>query len=182
MNHQPTKVEFQALVDELGERLKTIQTGRATAMLVEDIQVMQYGQPMSLKSVATLSVPEANQLVITPWDRGLLGAIEAALRDSGRNFNPINDGQLIRLIIPAMTQERRDELVKLVGKMAEETRIALRNLRKEGREAAQAQAKRGELNEDLLASAEKELDRLTEQMNQAVETLVARKTEEVRTI
>ena len=138
----------------------SIRTGRAAPALVEKIPVDYYGAETPLQQLAGFQVPEARQLLITPYDKGSIGAIEKALQQSDLGLNPSNDGISIRLSFPPLTQERRKELVKVVRNMAEEGRIALRNQRRATRHELEKLEKDGEMSKDDLDRAEKELDKL----------------------
>lgn len=177
-----TKPQMQEAIDKLAESLKTIHTGRASTLLVEDIMVSHYGATMTLKQVATIATPEATLIMITPWDKAAMGPIEKAIRESGRNLNPSNDGTSIRIALPPMSQERREELVKLVSKMAEETRVALRNIRKEAWETVQNQVKASELTEDDKYDGERDLNKMIDDFNAKVAELVTAKEKEIRTV
>jgi ribosome recycling factor len=139
----------------------TIRTGRASSALVEKLPVSIYDGEMPLQQLAGFSVPEARLLVISPYDKTAMGAIEKAIRNSDLGLNPSNDGQVIRLSFPPLTEERRRELVKRVKHMAEEGRVAVRNLRRAARHDLEALERDGEVSEDELSRAEKELDRIT---------------------
>lgn len=176
------KPKMQTLLDKLADSLRSIHTGRASAALVEDIQVSYYGSMLPLKQVASIATPEASLITITPWDKEALVQIEAAIRDSGRNLNPSNDGSMIRVALPPMSSERREELVKLVQTMAEETRIGLRNIRKEAWEQVQSEVKQGALTEDDKYDGERDLNKMIDEFNASVATLIANKEREIRTI
>lgn len=176
------KPKMQDQLTKLIDSLKTIHTGRASTLLVEDLQVSSYGSMAPLKTVANISTPDATLITITPWDKANLGAIEAAIRDSGRNLNPSNDGNMIRISLPPMSQERREELVKLVSKMAEEARIALRNVRKDAWEQVQTEVKAGTLTEDDKYDGEKDLNKMIDEFNDKVAEVVSTKEKEIRTI
>lgn len=176
------KPKMQDVVTKLAESLKTIHTGRASTLLVEDIMVSAYGSMAPLKTVANISTPDATLVTVTPWDKSQLGAIETAIRDSGRNLNPTNDGSLIRIALPPMSQERREELAKLASKMAEESRIALRNVRKDGWETVQNQVKEGALTEDDKYSGERDLNKMIDDFNAKIAEMVTAKEKEIRTI
>lgn len=176
------KPRMQEAVDRFVESLKTVHTGRASALLVEDLQVSQYGAMTPLKGVATIGTPEATMITITPWDKSMLGPIETAVRDSGRNLNPANDGNMIRISLPPMSEERREQMVKTIHTMAEESRVALRNARKEAWEDVQNQVKAGALTEDDKYSGEKDLNKMIEDFNAKIAELVANKEKEIRTI
>ena len=136
----------------------TVRTGRANPGLVEKLPVEYYGSDVPLQQLANFSVPEARLLVITPFDKGSVNAIEKALRESDLGLNPTNDGNVVRLAFPALTEERRKDLVRLVKSMAEEGKVALRNLRRAARHELEGMEKEGDLREDDLKRAEKELD------------------------
>lgn len=138
----------------------SIRTGRAAPALVEKIPVEYYGVETPLQQLAGFQVPEARQLLITPYDKGAMGAIERALQQSDLGLNPSNDGISIRLTFPPLTQERRKELVKVVRHMAEDGRVALRNQRRATRHELEKLEKEGDMSSDDLARAEKELDKL----------------------
>ena len=138
-----------------------IRTGRAAPALVEKLPVEYYGSDVPLQQLAGFSVPEAPMLAITPYDKGAMSANEKAIQRSDLGLNPSNDGAAIRLSFPPLTAERRKDFVKVVKGMAEEGRVAVRNLRRSGRQELEAFEKEGELSEDDLARAEKELDKIT---------------------
>ncbi len=139
----------------------TVRTGRASPALVEKLPVEYFGAEMPLQQLAGCSVPDARLLVISPYDKGAMGAIEKAIRNSDLGLNPSNDGVVIRLNVPPLTEERRREFVKRVKHMAEEGKVAVRNLRRAARHDLEGLERDGDLSEDELARAEKELDRLT---------------------
>jgi ribosome recycling factor len=137
-----------------------VRSGRASSALVERLNVEYYGVDTPMRQLASFSVPEARQLLISPFDKGSMASIEKAIRNSDLGLNPSNDGHVIRLSFPALTAERRKELVKLVKHMAEEGRVQLRNLRRSARHELGSLEKDGDLTEDELARAEKDLDRV----------------------
>jgi ribosome recycling factor len=139
----------------------TVRTGRATSALIENLPVEYYGSEVPLKQLAGFSVPEARLLVVNPFDKGSLGAVEKAIRNSDLGLNPSNDGVLIRLAFPALTEERRKELVKKVHGMAEQGKVAIRNARRDARKELDGLARDGDASEDDVVRAEKELDKLT---------------------
>lgn len=166
-----TKQKMQAIVEALSHQLKTLQAGRATTAMVDHLTVELYGSQMPMKQVGSITVPEANQLVITPWDKGALGPIETAIRTSDLGVNPINDGTAVRIVLPALTEERRRELTKVVGQMVEEARIAMRNHRRDAWDAIQAAQKAGTLTEDDRDRGRDELDKLVDAMNKQAERI-----------
>ena len=139
----------------------TVRTGRASSALVEGLIVDYYGTEVPLKQLAGFSVPEARLLVINPFDKGSLGAIEKAIRNSDLGLNPSNDGVVIRLAFPQLTQERRKELVKRVRHMAEQGKVAVRSARRDARKELDNLVRDGDISEDDIVRAEKDLDKVT---------------------
>jgi ribosome recycling factor len=156
-----------------------VRSGRATAGLVEHLKVDVYGTEMELRQIAGLSVPEARLLVISPYDKSTLVAIEKAVQASDLGITPSNDGAVIRLSFPPLTEERRRELVKLVRHKAEEGRVAIRNLRRSARHELEGLERDGELSSDDLERSERELEKLTQEMVAAVDRLLAHKEQEL---
>ena len=148
-------------VEHTRGQFATVRTGRATPALVEKLMVNYYGTDVPLQQLAGFSVPEARQLVIKPHDRNAMGAIEKAIRDSDLGLNPSNDGVVLRLNIPPLTAERRKEYVKVVKHMAEDGRVAVRNVRRDARKHMEAAEKQGQISADELDRAEKELEKVT---------------------
>jgi ribosome recycling factor len=157
----------------------TVRTGRASPVLVEKLVVEAYGSPMPLQQLAGFSVPEARLLVISPFDKGNLGIIEKAIRNSDLGLNPSNDGTVIRLAFPQLTEERRRELVRRVKHMAEEGKVAVRNVRRASRHELEGLEHDGELSEDELGRAEKELDRITHAQEADIDRALADKEQEL---
>ena len=157
----------------------TIRTGRATPALVEKLIVSYYGADVPLQQLAGFQVPEARTLVIKPHDRGSLNAIEKAIRDSDLGMSPSNDGVIIRLNFPMLTEERRRDYVKLVKNMAEDGRVAVRNVRRDARKQLETAEKAGEVSADELERAEKELDQITHDHVEHIDKAVQRKEQEL---
>lgn len=154
------EVRMKKALQAQERELATVRTGRASPALVEHLKVDYYGAPTPVIQVATISVPEARLLVIQPWDRQLLSGIEKAVLKSDLGLNPTNDGTVIRLVFPHLTQERRQELVKIVRKRVEEGRVALRNTRRDAHEELRAMEKRKEISEDEQKRASEQLQKL----------------------
>jgi ribosome recycling factor len=157
----------------------SVRTGRANSALVEKLVVEAYGVEMRLQELASFSIPEARQLVITPHDQSTMGAIEKSIRNADLGLNPSNDGRSIRLNFPPPTEQRRKELGKMVDSMAEEGKVAIRGVRRHSRRELEELEKEGELSEDDLARAEKELDKLTHHHEAEVDAARAKKVEEL---
>jgi ribosome recycling factor len=143
------------------EEFSTVRTGRAAPALLEKVQVEYHGTDVSLQQIAGISVPEARQLLISPYDQNDIGAIEKAIQNSDLGLTPSNDGKSIRLTFPPLTEERRRDLVKLVKGMGEDGKVAIRNLRRAARKELEAFAKDGDISKDDVEVAEKRLDGLT---------------------
>lgn len=161
------------------QEFASVRTGRAAPALVEKIPVDYYGSEVPLQQLAGFSVPEARMLVISPFDKGSIGAIEKAIRQSDLGLNPSNDGNNIRLSFPPLTAERRREYVKIVKGMAEDGRIAVRNLRRAGRQELESFEKDGDLSEDELSRAEKGLDKVTQSAEAEIDAALAAKEQEL---
>ena len=174
-----TRDRMARAVERARSEFSSIRTGRAAPALVEKIPVEYYGSDVPLQQLAGFSVPEARMLVITPFDKGAMGAIEKAIRSSDLGLNPSNDGNNIRLSFPPLTAERRKEYVRVVKGMAEEGRIAVRNLRRSGRHDLEALEKDGDLSEDELTRAEKELDKVTHAAEAEIDAALAHKEQEL---
>ena len=153
--------KMEKAVAHTRQEFSSIRTGRASPALVERLPVECYGEDMTMQQVASFTVPEARQLLITPFDKNNLGAIEKSIQNSGLGLNPSNDGHSVRLSFPPLTEERRKDLVRVVRHMAEEGRIAIRNARRDARKEMESAAKDSDLSEDDVARAEKDLDKIT---------------------
>ena len=156
-----------------------VRTGRATPALVEKLKVDYYGTEVPLQQLAGFNVPEARMLVISPYDKNSMKAIEKAIQNSDLGINPSNDGHVIRLAFPQLTEERRKELVKVVKHKAEEGRVAVRNLRRTARHELEHLEKNGDISSDELDRAEKELDKLTHEYTEEIDRMVQHKEQEL---
>ena len=166
-------------VEHVQNLFSTVRTGRAAPALVERLNVEYYGTPVPLQQLASVQVPEARMLMIKPHDRNSLGPIEKAIRDSDLGVSPNNDGVVIRLNFPPLTEERRKEYVKVVKNMAEDGRIAVRNIRRDARKQMEASEKEGEISQDDLERAEKELEKITHEHVERIDKAFGRKEEEL---
>ncbi len=166
-------------IDHARVDFATVRTGRAAPALIEKLRVDYYGTETPLQQLAGFSVPEPRVLVVSPYDKGALKAIEKAIAASDLGINPSNDGTVIRLVFPELTTERRKELVKVVRHRAEEGRVAVRNVRRATRHDLDALEKDGDISSDELDRAEKELEKLTHEMIAEIERLLATKEKEL---
>jgi ribosome recycling factor len=157
----------------------SIRTGRATPVLVEKLRIDYYGSEVPLQQLAGFSVPEPRMLVISPYDKGAIKSIEKAIQASDLGITPGNDGQVIRLAFPPLTEERRKELVKVVKHRAEEARVAVRNIRRQARHDLEGFEKEHELSENDLDRAEKELEKLTHEFVAEIDQMLAHKEQEM---
>ncbi len=169
-------------VEALMKEFSGIRAGRASAALLEPIKVEAYGSLMPLNQVGTISSPDARMLLVGVWDKGLVKAVEAAIRDCGANLNPIIDGQNIRVPIPPLSEERRQELAKLASKYAEDTKIALRNIRREAIDHVKLLEKEHEINEDEMHKLSEEIQELINHHSKHIDTLLASKQKDIMQI
>jgi ribosome recycling factor len=156
-----------------------VRTGRASTALLDRVQVTAYGTRLPLNQVATVQAPEARLLTVQPFDRALMKAIEKGILESDLGLTPSNDGQIIRLSIPQLSEERRKDLVRLVHKMAEEARVAVRNVRRDVLNELKRTERDGDISRDDLARAQDEIQKLTDGQVKAVDELLARKEAEI---
>lgn len=166
-------------LEHVQSQFTTVRTGRATPALVEKLMVSYYGADVPMQQLAGFQVPEARMLVVKPHDRGALAACEKAIRDSDLGISPSNDGTVIRLSFPPLTEERRRDYVKLVKNMAEDGRIAVRNVRRDARKQLEAAEKAAEISADELERAEKELDKITQGHVEKIDQAVSKKEQEL---
>ncbi|MBE6028890.1 MAG: ribosome recycling factor [Clostridiales bacterium] len=163
----------------LKEDLATVRAGRANAAIVDKVMVDYYGSPTPLKSLANISVPEPRTLLITPFDPKSIAEIEKAINIANIGINPINDGKVVRLQIPQVTEERRKELTKTVKKMGEETKVAVRNLRRDANDKVKKLEKAGDYTEDDVKDTLKEIQELTDKSIKEIDEIVAAKEKEI---
>lgn len=171
--------KMEKAVEHVQGQFLTVRTGRATPAIVEKLMVDYYGSQVPLQQLAGFQVPEARMLVVKPHDKGAIGAIEKAIQASDLGLNPSNDGIVIRLAFPALTEERRKEYVKVAKSMAEDARVAVRNIRRDARKAMENAEKDGEVSKDELDRAEKELEKITHDHVDAIDKAFARKEQEL---
>lgn len=171
--------KMEKSVDHLLQELTSIRTGRANPALIERVMVPYYGTPTPLNQLAQISAPESRLLMVQVYDRGQIGAVEKAIRDSGQGLNPASDGQVIRVPIPPLTEERRREYVKMVKQRAEDSRVAVRNIRRDEMHRIQQQEKDGDLPQDEAKRALDQMQKITDQHIAKIDALASRKEAEV---
>ena len=177
--HDEAEEKMAKAAEHAQSEFSTVRTGRASPALVERIRVNYYGTDVPMLQLAGFSVPEARTLVVSPFDKGSIDAIEKALRDADLGMNPSSDGNVLRLNFPPLTEERRKELVRVVKQMAEDGRIAVRNIRRGARQELEALEKDSEISADDLDRGEKNLDKLTAKFVDVIDEHLATKESEL---
>lgn len=173
------KPKMQDVISKLLDEYKNLRIGKSSSSLVEDIKVEYYGTLTPLKQMASVSTPDAKTISIQPWDKNSLGDVELAIRNAGLGLNPVNDGNLIRINLPALTEERRQELVKHIKTISEEARVALRNIRQDAWNQIKVLEKNSRLTEDDRYSAEEELNKTIDEFNRKIEEETDKKSQEL---
>ncbi len=181
-DYEVYETKMMKTLDALTSQFGAVRAGRASAAVLEPIRVDYYGVPTPISQMATVASPDPRTLTIQPWDKTTLKAIEKAILISDLGINPQNDGRIIRLVFPQLTEERRRDLMKVVHKYAEEGKVAVRNIRRDAMETFKAQKKRSEITEDDLKIVEKDLQELTDEYIKEVEALAAKKEKELAEI
>ena len=166
-------------LEALNKEFAGLRTGRASAHLLDQIKVQAYGSTMPLNQVGTVNVPEPRMITVQVWDRGLVREVEKSIRDAGLGLNPASDGQLVRVPIPELSQERRTELTKIAHKYAEQARVAVRNVRRDGMEFLKKQEKDGKISEDEHRKLHDEVQKLTDEHVKKVDEALATKEKEI---
>ena len=182
MNLQELEDRMQKSIEVFERNLSEIRAGRANPAILNKISVEYYGVPTPINQVAGISVPEARMIVIQPWDASVLKAIEKAILASDIGLNPNNDGKVIRLNFPELTEERRKELVKDIRKIAEESKVAIRSIRRDGMEDVKAKQKNSEITEDDLRTAEEDIQKLTDTKIADIDAILAKNEKEVMSV
>ena len=170
---------MEKTVNSLTEEYKSIRTGRASASIFDKVRVDYYGTPTPLNQVGTISIPEARMVVISPFDKSLISAIEKAIQKAELGFNPSNDGKVIRIAIPPLTADRRKELVKQAKNVAENYRTTIRNIRRDGNDDLKKQQKAGEITEDQLKTDTDKLQKLTDKYIEEINKIYDSKEKEI---
>ncbi|MBU9714521.1 ribosome recycling factor [Evansella tamaricis] len=174
-----TEMKMDKSVESYRKELATIRAGRANPSLLDKVQVEYYGMPTPLNQLATISVPEARMLTIQPFDKSSISDIERAIQKADLGLSPSNDGNIIRISIPALTEERRKELVKLTGRYTEDAKVAVRNIRRDANDELKKQEKDGELTEDDLRRSQDEVQKLTDNVIKKIDEIAKSKEEEI---
>lgn len=174
-----TSARMERSIDAFRKELGKVRTGRASFSLLDGVKVDYYGTPTPLQQVGTLSVPESRLLTVTPWDTKMIGPIEKAIQGSGLGLNPSNDGKTVRIPIPPLTEERRKELAKVVRKMAEDARVAVRNLRREAIEKLKDREKKKEISEDVVKRGQERIQKETDAHVKKIDEILKSKEQEI---
>lgn len=173
------ETRMNAAVDVLGRDFASVRTGRASVGLLEAVRVDYYGTPTPVTQMASVSVPDARTLVIQPWEQTQLAAVEKAIMKSDLGITPVNDGKVIRLVVPTLTEERRKQLAKTVHKIAEDARVAVRNVRREANDKLKALGKDKKLSEDEERRAHDQIQKTTDRFIAKVDELLKKKEQEI---
>ena len=176
---QTTKEKMDKAISAYTRELASVRAGRASASLLDKIAVEYYGVLTPLNQLCGISVPEARMLIIQPYDKSSLGDIEKAIQKSDLGLNPTNDGSVIRLAVPALTEERRKELTKVIKKYAEEAKVAIRNIRRDGNDDLKKLEKNGEITEDALRGFTDDIQKITDEHVAKIDTLTKEKEKEI---
>ena len=173
---------MQKTIEATQRSFNTIRTGRANASLLDKVMVDYYGAPTPLKSLASISTPDASTIMIQPYDKGSMGLIEKAISMSDVGLTPSNDGSVIRLNIPPLTSDRRKEFVKLAAKYAEEGKVAIRNIRRDAMDSIRKQEKNSEISKDESLDQQDDLQKLTNKYTSKIDELLAEKDKDITTV
>lgn len=182
MDYNITEEKMDKAIDHLSEELANIRAGRANPAILNKVNVDYYGMPTPVNQIGTVSVPEARQILVTPWDKSMLSAIEKAIQKSDIGINPINDGNSIRINFPELNEQRRKELVKEVKALCEESKVAIRNVRRDSIDQAKSAQKANEITEDELKSAEEKIQKITDKYVEKVDEMFKNKEKEIMEI
>lgn len=180
--HEEVQNRMNKSLDAVKREFQNLRTGRASTALIESIEVLYYGTPTPLKGLANLSIPDPKSILIQPWDVNAVKDIETAIKKSELNLNPIVDGKVIRVPVPPLNEERRNEYSKLIKKIAEEGRVSVRNVRHEANEATKRLEKDKLITEDEMHLTQKDVQKLTDSSIKAIDQLLAKKEQEIREV
>ena len=182
MDYTNLEEKMEKTISVYSEKLAEVRAGRANPAILNKVRIDYYGTPTPINQVAGISVPEARLIVIQPWDMSILKEIERAIIAADIGINPNNDGKVIRLAFPELTEERRKELVKDIKKIAEETKVAIRSVRRDGIEMAKAEQKDGNITEDDLKKAEDDIQKLTDKYVNKIDEILENKEKDIMTV
>lgn len=174
-----TSARMERSIEAYRKELGKVRTGRASFSLLDGVKVDYYGTPTPLQQVGTLSVPESRLITVTPWDTKMIGPIEKAIQGSGLGLNPSSDGKTVRIPIPPLTEERRKELAKVVRKMAEDARVAVRNVRREAIEKLKDREKKKEISEDVVKRGQERIQKETDAHVKKIDEILKSKEQEI---
>ena len=174
-----TSARMERSIEAFRKELGKVRTGRASFSLLDGVKVDYYGTPTPLQQVGTLSVPESRLITVTPWDTKLIGPIEKAIQGSGLGLNPSSDGKTVRIPIPPLTEERRRELAKVVRKMGEDARVAVRNVRREAIEKLKDREKKKEVSEDVVKRGQERIQKETDAHVKKIDEILKSKEQEI---
>ncbi|MBI9074295.1 MAG: ribosome recycling factor [Desulfatibacillum sp.] len=177
--YEETRDKMEKAIATLEKGLTRVRTGRASLSLLDGIRVDYYGTPTPIAQAATVAVPESRQITIQPWDATIIKEIEKAIMKSDLGLNPSNDGKIIRISIPPLTEDRRKQLVKVVNKMAEEGKITVRNIRRDSNESIKTLKKDGEVAEDVAFKGQDAVQKITDEFIKAIDDICAQKEKEI---
>lgn len=182
MNLAEFKSEFAKVIDFLKQDVASLRTGRASSAMVEGILVEAYGTRQPLKAVASIVIADAKTVTLEPWDKSILASVEKGIRDSSLGINPVNDGRLIRLALPELTSERRQELIKVLHQKLEAARVSIRKVREEARELIALEEKEGSMSEDEKFRLQEELEKMVKGYNEEAQKIGENKEKEITTV
>ncbi|WP_456059094.1 ribosome recycling factor [Caldanaerobius fijiensis] len=170
---------MKIVVENFKKELTSIRTGRANPAILERVKVDYYGTSMPVNQLATITVPEARVLLVQPWDASALNLIQKAIQTSDLGVNPTNDGKVIRIVLPELTEERRKEMVKMTNKIAESSRVAIRNIRRDAMDEVKKMEKNKEISEDEMKKGQDEIQKLTDKYIKQIDEIAAKKEAEI---
>lgn len=182
MDYKLIEEKMDKAIDHLFDELANVRAGRANPTILNKISVDYYGAATPINQIGTVSVPEARQILITPWDKSMLGAVEKAIQKSDIGINPINDGNSIRINFPELNEQRRKELVKDVKSLCEDAKVAIRNIRRDFIDQAKSAQKANEMTEDELRSSEEKIQKITDKYIEKIDTMFGNKEKEIMEI
>lgn len=182
MEYNLIEDKMNKAVEHLKDELANIRAGRANPAILNKVMVDYYGTPTPLNQVGSISVPEARQILVTPWDKSMLGSVERAIQKADIGINPLNDGNSIRLTFPELNEQRRKELVKECKSLGEESKVAIRNIRRDFIDKAKSEQKSGEITEDELKVVEEKIQKITDKFVDNIDSTISSKEKEIMEI